>query len=410
VIDSRRITVWSLVALAAGLGVGMLLYRHEAPWVGMVLEVMRRAGRVWITALQLTVVPLVVTQVVVAILRTRRLGSLGARTLLVFSAMLLSAAVFTLLVTPPLLSLYPVDRNVVLALLQGVTVPPDGADPAATARTVTGWLGGMIPDGLRRFLLGQYLLLLLLGAALAALVVRQLTGPVREAIQLAVEWAARMTMAIVAVLLVVAPLGVLALSFGLAQSTGTSALGLLSAFVIITVTAVLLFTALLYPLTAMLGRVRVLRFARAIGPAQVVALSSRSSLAALPAMVEAAQEDLDLPPSATGFVLPFAVATVKVSRAMSAPIMLLFLAHALDLPMGPEKLFGFMASVLLLSFAVAGLPGRGPEPSLLPLYVAAGIPLEGVMILEAVDAIPDMFKSMLNVTCNMSAAVIVSRE
>jgi proton glutamate symport protein len=346
----------------------------------------------------------------VAILRTRRLGSLGARTLLVFSAMLLSAAVFTLLVTPPLLSLYPVDRNVVLALLQGVTVPPDGADPGATARTVTGWLGGMIPDGLRRFLLGQYLLLLLLGAALAALVVRQLTGPVREAIQLAVEWAARMTMAIVAVLLVVAPLGVLALSFGLAQSTGTSALGLLSAFVIITVTAVLLFTALLYPLTAMLGRVRVLRFARAIGPAQVVALSSRSSLAALPAMVEAAQEDLDLPPSATGFVLPFAVATVKVSRAMSAPIMLLFLAHALDLPMGPEKLFGFMASVLLLSFAVAGLPGRGPEPSLLPLYVAAGIPLEGVMILEAVDAIPDMFKSMLNVTCNMSAAVIVSRE
>lgn len=406
----RHFTAWSLAALATGLGLGIVLHGSEAAWVGTLTDALRPIGRLWIIALQLTVVPLVVTQVIVAVLRTKHLGSLGLRTLIVFCIMLVAAASFTLLVTPPLLALYPVDRGTVAALLAGITVPESASDAATSGAGVADWLRGFIPEGVRQFFLGQYLLPLLLGSVAVALVIRRVAGRWREMIQGAVEWLSRVTMGAVGGLLVIAPLGILALSFGLAQSAGSSALGLLTAFVLITSGAVLLFTALLYPVTALLSGVPVRRFARAAAPGQVVALTTRSSLAALPAMVEGAHDELGLPASATGFVLPFAVATVKVSRAMSAPIMLLFLAHALDLPLGPERLFGFMASILLLAFVVPGLPGRGPEASTLPVFLAAGIPLEGVMILETVDAIPDMFKTMLNVTCDMSAAVIVSRR
>jgi Na+/H+-dicarboxylate symporter len=125
-------------------------------------------------------------------------------------------------------------------------------------------------------------------------------------------------------------------------------------------------------------------------------------------MVEATQE-LRLPPGAAGFVLPFAMATVKISRAMSAPLKLLFLSFALGLPLGAERLVPFVIAVLLLSFVVPGLPGRGPEAAILPLYLAAGLPLEGIVILEAADAIPDMFKTALNVTGILSAGAIVTR-
>ena len=90
-------------------------------------------------------------------------------------------------------------------------------------------------------------------------------------------------------------------------------------------------------------------------------------------------------------------------------VTLLFLARAFDLPLGAPRVLLFFGTVLLLSFVVAGLPGRGPEVSLFPPYVAAGIPLDGVVLLE-VDAIPDIFKTVLNVTGDMSVATILDRR
>jgi Na+/H+-dicarboxylate symporter len=43
-----------------------------------------------------------------------------------------------------------------------------------------------------------------------------------------------------------------------------------------------------------------------------------------------------------------------------------------------------------------------------PPYIAAGIPVDGLILLEAVDAIPDIFKTILNVTSIMSVAAIVA--
>ena len=51
-----------------------------------------------------------------------------------------------------------------------------------------------------------------------------------------------------------------------------------------------LFTVLLYPLSAFGGRIRISDFARGVAPSQLVAVSTRSSLAALPALVEGARD------------------------------------------------------------------------------------------------------------------------
>lgn len=45
----------------------------------------------------------------------------------------------------------------------------------------------------------------------------------------------------------------------------------------------------------------------------------------------------------------------------------------------------------------------------IPAYLAAGIPIKAVLLLNAVDTIPDIFKTLTNVTADMSAATILSR-
>ena len=407
-VGSRHFTAWSLAALVVGLGLGIALHGSRAPWLATLASSLKPIGRLWIAALQLTVVPLVLSQVVVAVLSTEHLGVLGARTLGLFVAMLAAIALLTLLIVPPLVALYRVDPATVAALRAGIAVSPAASDALSNGVGLSERLGAMVPVGVRRFFLGGNLLPLLLGAMILALLARRFAGQRRAMLQRVFQRLADATLRLVGWILLLAPFGVLALTFGLAQSAGGSALGLMAAFVLLVSGVSLFFTALLYPVTVALGGVSLRRFARAVAPAQLVAMSTRSSLAALPALVEGGRDRLGLPVAATGFVLPFAVATIKVSRVMSATVMLLFLVHAFELPLGFDRLLLFSGTVLLLSFMVVGLPGRGPEADVLPAFLAAGVPLAGVMILEAADAIPDIFKTVLNVTSDMSIAAIIA--
>lgn len=88
-------------------------------------------GRTWIAALQITVLPLVLSQAVLAVLKTERLGVIGLKTVALFVALMVVAGVFTLLITPPLLALYPVDPETLAALRAGVSAP-DAASGAGT--------------------------------------------------------------------------------------------------------------------------------------------------------------------------------------------------------------------------------------------------------------------------------------
>jgi Na+/H+-dicarboxylate symporter len=169
------------------------------------------------------------------------------------------------------------------------------------------------------------------------------------------------------------------------------------------------FMLLLYPISAILGRVSMIDFARAVAPAQLVALSTRSSIASLPALVEGGRTHLRLPQSATSFVLPLTVSLFKVNRTISACAKLLFLAHVYGVPVSTGTMATFVASVVVLSFTSVGVPNGGSAFKTLPAYLAAGLPIEGIIIAEAVETIPDIVKTVLNVTGDMSAAALLSR-
>jgi proton glutamate symport protein len=145
----------------------------------------------------------------------------------------------------------------------------------------------------------------------------------------------------------------------------------------------------------------------------VVAVSTRSSLAALPALVAGASAQLGLAAAATDFILPLSVSLFRIGTVMANPIKLLFLAHVYGVALRPEIIAMFVATEVVFSLSAAGIPNGGGAGSgfrMIPVFVAAGIPVEGVLMLDAVETIPDIFETLANVTGQMSMATLLTRR
>jgi Na+/H+-dicarboxylate symporter len=143
-------------------------------------------------------------------------------------------------------------------------------------------------------------------------------------------------------------------------------------------------------------------------PAQAIAFSFSSSIASLPALVEGAEEGLRLPAEVTAFVLPLAVSTFKYAAPVSWSIGALFVAWFYGIPLHAGQYLTIAFACIFLAFAVPGVP-RGAFLMLAPLFLAIGLPVEGIGILIAVDAIPDLFATVTNATGDLAAAVLVAR-
>ena len=127
----------------------------------------------------------------------------------------------------------------------------------------------------------------------------------------------------------------------------------------------------------------------------------------MPALVEGAEEGLLLPKSVTGFVLPLAVSTFKFAGPVSWTFGALFVAWFYHVDLGAAQYATIAFATVFLGFAAPGVP-RGAFLMLAPLFLAIGLPVEGIGILIAVDAIPDLFATVLNASGDLAAAVLVA--
>jgi proton glutamate symport protein len=382
------------------------------PAFAAVAEALEPLGAAWVAALQATVLPLVVTHLFAAVVcagGTRSLGRLGTRAVALFLGMLALGGVATALLAPGVVGWYRPDATLLAEI--GAASLPDVARQAAAAGPASAgeWVSGLVPKNLFAAAARGDILPILIFTALFGAAVRRLPDAQRRPFADLAHAASAAMLTVVRWVLLLTPLGVFSFTFSLALGTGGDVAGVLGSFVLVQSGFLLAATLLLYPIAALAGRVPVRTFASAVLPAQVVGLSTRSSLAALPALVEGGRSRLRLSETATGFVLPLSASIFKLNRTVSSTVKLLFLAHVYGIAIDPVTIATFLATVMLLSFTIVGVPGGGGAFRTLPAYLAAGLPIEGVVILEAVDTIPDIFKTLLNVTGDMTAAAILTR-
>ncbi|HVT40517.1 MAG TPA: cation:dicarboxylase symporter family transporter, partial [Gemmatimonadaceae bacterium] len=211
-------------------------------------------------------------------------------------------------------------------------------------------------------------------------------------------------------ILVVAPLGVFALAVSVGAKLGLAAAGALATYVVLVVGITVAFCVLvLYPSALVFGGVSLRTFARGALPAQAVAFSSRSSLAALPAMLESGRDRLALSTPFASFFFPLAVTLFRCGAAIGQVIGALFVAKLYGVALGPGQLTAIAVTSVVTTFSVPGIPG-GSIIMIVPVLLAAGVPAAGVGLLLGVDTIPDMFRTTTNVTGDLTAAVILARR
>jgi Na+/H+-dicarboxylate symporter len=212
---------------------------------------------------------------------------------------------------------------------------------------------------------------------------------------------------IVGWVLAAAPVGVFCLAVALGVRLGVGVAGAVAFYLVVHCALVAITTLLLYVVIRVFSPVPLAEFARAAAPAQVIAMSTRSSVAALPAMIDGATRVLKLPMPVAGFVLPFGVSVFRLNQGVTWIVSALFLSKLYAVPLTMGQLAFLGASSVAASFSIPGIPSGGLVISA-PFFVAVGLPMEGVGILFALDAIPDVLKTLLNVTGQFTATVLLS--
>jgi proton glutamate symport protein len=154
--------------------------------------------------------------------------------------------------------------------------------------------------------------------------------------------------------------------------------------------------ALLYALGIIGGPMSARGFISYCAPSQAIAFASRSSLAALPVMVESA-ERAGLPPDTTRLVLPLAASVFYFGTAVAQTVGVLFIARLFGVTLTMPQLAAVVFAVVVASFAVPGIPG-GSIIAMTPVLAAANLPVDGIGIPLAIDTIPDMFRTTANTT------------
>jgi len=249
---------------------------------------------------------------------------------------------------------------------------------------------------------------LILFTMLFALAIARSAAPVRTTLTQFFQALGEAMLTLVRWVVMLAPVGVFALVLPLAAHAGAALAGAIGFYIVAYSAASLAMTALLYPVVALAGNLPMRRFARAALPAQLIAFSSSSSVASLPALVESAERSLGLPSRVTGFVLPLAVSTFRVAAPLSWTVGALFVGWFYRIPLHMMDLATIAFAAVFLAFVAPGVP-RGAFIMLTPLFLAIGLPAEGIGILIAADVIPDAFSTALNVTGDLAAAVLVAR-
>jgi Na+/H+-dicarboxylate symporter len=253
------------------------------------------------------------------------------------------------------------------------------------------------------------MLQLILFTLILALAIAKTEPAVREPLLAVFRGLSEAILVIVRWVVALAPLGVFALVLPLAAHGGAGVAGAVGFYVVAYSLASILIVLLLYPVVMVGARMSMARFARAVLPAQSVAFASSSSIAALPALVEGAERVLEVPKRVSGFVVPLAVSMFKIAAPVTWTMGALFVGWFYGIPLSLTGLATIAFASVFLAFAAPGVP-RGGFLVLTPLFLAIGLPAEGIGILIAVDAIPDLFATVLNATGYMAATAIVARQ
>lgn len=405
-VAGSQMTVRILLALVAGLVLGAAL--ADQPYLEQVLAVADPVGGIWLDALRMTIVPLVFSLLVVGISSaagTAAAGGTAGRALALFAVLLTASALFSALAVTGVLAIWPAPEAAAEGLREAAG---RSTEEVPEFPTMGAWLRAFIPTNPIAAAAETSIAPLVVFALLFSLAATRIAPELRAGLIGLFEAVMQTMLVLVRWVLLVAPIGVFALALNVGAKAGFGAAGALGHYIVI-LSGVCIAVGLLSYLIALTAGMGLFSFARAAAPAQVVAFSTQSSIASLPAMITGARQ-LAMPEQVIGVVLPLAVSLFRITSPAANLGVAIYCAHIYGVPLGLATLAAGVGVAAIISLASVGLPGQITFFTTTgPICLIMGVPLELLPILLAVETIPDIFRTVGNVTANMAVTGLIDR-
>ena len=401
-----------LLALIVGLLTGVFARGLGDGVREPVLQAANMIGGIWLDALKMTVIPLIVALLIVGIAqgaRAARAGRIAGRSILWFVIVCTSSAILGAVLMPMLTSAFPLPDAAGQALRSGLASIDQSAAPPPTP-SVMDFFRGVVPSNVVAAASNGDVLPLVVFTVLFGLALSQIIERRRQAVVGIMEGVADALLVLIGWVLWIAPLGVFALGFALGASAGGAAFaGLVHYIVLVSLVGVVV-TLAGYPIGILAGRVPPGKLVRALLPPQSVAISTRSSLASLPAMLGAARE-LKVREQVADVSLPMAVALFRATGPAMNVAVAFYVASWLGYHPTVGQAIAATAVASVISYGAVSLPGEVSFiASIAPIAMALGVPVAPLALLVAVEMVPDIIRTLGNVTMDVAVTSAVDRS
>ncbi|MFL6585725.1 MAG: dicarboxylate/amino acid:cation symporter [Luteimonas sp.] len=399
-----------LLALLAGAVVGLSLAAWNADAALRVAEFAQPIGKLWLNALQMTVVPLVAALVVVGINGAADAAASGRNARLAmatFAVLLAICGTFAAIAAPALLSLVPRDDALVGAFRAAIQAP----EVLPQAPSFGMWITSVIPSNAIAAAAASAMLPLVVFSMFFGFALTRLESERRERMLELVRTIGDAMIVVVRWVLWAAPVGVFALVLAVCAHVGLGVLTALGYYIALQCVLYVAITLLMYGVAMTVAGERLPRFAAALLPVQAIAASTQSSLASLPVMIDTARNRLGYPLAVTSLVLPMAVSLFRIASPTQYLSVVVFIAWMYGADLGPAQLAIAVGLSIVISMGSVGLPGQVSfMTNNLPVTQAMGLPIEPLGVLLAVDTLPDAFATVANTTGDVTATAVVARH
>ncbi len=404
--DVRVPVGWTLGGLGAGLALGIAL--EGTALAERLLPFADVIGTLWLRGLQMTIVPLVAALLVIGIVQTVAAASAGrvaGTSLALFAAILTAGTVFTAFAMPALLDAFPIPPAAAEALRQGLS-----AEQAGEVPTIADFLKSLIPSNIFAAAAETAMIAIIVFFSLLALAIVRLPATHRQLMVTFFEAITGTMLVIIGWVLWLAPVGVFALSLSVAGQSGLAALGALAHYIVTVASMGGVVLLLAYGVAVFAARQQLSRFFRAALPVQAMAISTQSSLASLPAML-AACRTLGLKETTGEFVLPLAVALFRATGPAMNLAVAIYVARLTGVELSPVVLATGVLVALATTIGSVSLPGAISFVTAIgPIAIAMGVPIGPLALLVAVEVLPDIMRTVGNVTMDVAVAATVDRH
>jgi len=397
-----------LLALVAGLVIGIMLAGFAPQTVDPAVSIARPLGQAWLNGLQMTIVPLVFALLVTGVAATAeaaQAGRLAARAVGLYLVVMACSAIAAAFLTPLFLDIAPLPAESAAALRAALA----GTETMPAAPAIGDFLAGIVPANVLKASADSNFLSMIVFALIFAFAIMRIDEDLRVLLTRFFSAVRDAMLVVIGWVLWIGPVGVFALAFVVGAKAGGGAFHALIHYILIVSAVGLVVSLVAYPLAVIGGRLRLGHYVRAGLPTQAVAISTQSSLASLPAMLAGARA-MGVPVATAGVTLPLAVAILRATGPAMNFAVAIYVAKGFGGPLNAATLAAGALVAMLTSLGSVSLPGTVSfVGAISPVCATIGAPVAPLGLLVAVETMPDIVRTLGNVMWDLATTVTLAR-